>query len=162
MTTLYYTASSLDGFVADASNSLDWLLRFGEPEPGHFDGFLEQVGAMAMGSTTYEWILANQVHGDPADPRPWPYRPPAWVFTSRDLPRPPGADVRFAHGDVRPVHLAMREEAGAKSVWIVGGGELAGRFHDAGLLDKVVVTVAPVTLNSMDGWRSWQAPRQPR
>jgi dihydrofolate reductase len=31
-------------------------------------------------------------------------------------------------------------------VWIVGGGDLAGQFADAGLLDEVIVYVAPVTL----------------
>lgn len=146
MTTLYYTASSLDGFVADPRNSLDWLLRFGEPEPGYFASFLEGVGAMAMGSTTYEWILANHPDKDLGGPLSWPYRQPAWVFTTRGLPGVPGADIRFARGDVRPVHEAMRKAAGGKTVWVVGGGELAGRFHDAGLLDEVRVSVAPVTL----------------
>jgi dihydrofolate reductase len=148
MTTFYDTASSLDGFIADARNSLDWLLRFGEPEPGYFDSLLRKVGAMAMGSTTYEWILANQVHKDPAKPQPWPYRQPAWVFTTRALPAAPDADIRFVRGDVRPVHEAMRKAAGAGSVWILGGGELAGQFLDAGLLDEVRVSVAPVTLGA--------------
>jgi dihydrofolate reductase len=33
-------------------------------------------------------------------------------------------------------------------VWVVGGGDLAGQFADAGLLDEVVVSIAPVTLGS--------------
>ena len=148
MTTFYYTASSLDGFIADARNSLDWLLQFGEPESGYFESLLREVGAMAMGSTTYEWILANHVHKDPANPQPWPYSQPAWVFTTRSLPVAPGANIRFARGDVRPVHEEMREAAGAKVVWVVGGGEVAGPFLDAGLLDEVRVSFAPVTLGA--------------
>ncbi|MCM2269974.1 MAG: dihydrofolate reductase family protein, partial [Thermoanaerobaculia bacterium] len=57
-----------------------------------------------------------------------------------------GADLRFAAGDVRPVHEAMRAAAAGKNVWIVGGGELAAQFHDAGLLDELIVQVGSVTL----------------
>jgi dihydrofolate reductase len=40
----------------------------------------------------------------------------------------------------------MRAAAGGKNVWIVGGGDLAGQFADAGLLDELIVYIAPVTL----------------
>jgi dihydrofolate reductase len=59
-----------------------------------------------------------------------------------------GADVRFVRGDVAPVHAEMVDAASGRNVWVVGGGELAGRFHDAGLLDEITVTLAPVTLGS--------------
>ena len=44
------------------------------------------------------------------------------------------------------VHAAMVEAAAGRDVWIVGGGDLAGQFADRGLLDEVVVAIAPVTL----------------
>ena len=47
-----------------------------------------------------------------------------------------------------PVHAEMAAAAGGKNVWIVGGGDLAGQFADAGLLDEVIVYIAPVTLGS--------------
>ena len=40
----------------------------------------------------------------------------------------------------------MRAAAGDKNIWIVGGGDLAGQFHDAALLDEVIVQVGSVTL----------------
>jgi dihydrofolate reductase len=40
----------------------------------------------------------------------------------------------------------MIEAAAGKNIWIVGGGDLAGQFHDAGLLDEAVIQVASVTL----------------
>jgi len=49
-------------------------------------------------------------------------------------------------GDVRPVHEAMRAAAGGRNLWIVGGGDLAGQFHDAGLLEEIIVQVGSVTL----------------
>lgn len=148
MKTIYYTASSLDGFIADANNSLEWLFQFGEQPEGEFTTFLGGVGAIAMGSTTYEWILAHHLGPDADHPQPWAYSQPTWVFSSRTLPDVPGADVRFVQGDVKPVHDEMRAAAGGKNIWILGGGELVGQFFDQGLLDEIVVSVASVTLGS--------------
>ena len=75
----------------------------------------------------------------------WPYQLPAWVLTTRELPQVDG-DVRVARGDVRAVHDEMTAAAGGKDRWVVGGGDLAGQFADAGLLDELIVYVAPVTL----------------
>lgn len=146
MKTIYNTASSLDGFIADANNSLNWLFQFPDPPEGSFDDFLSTIGAVAMGSTTYEWLLENEINKDPESPRPWPYKQPAWVFSSRKLPAVEGADIRFVAGDVRPVHAEMARAAGDRNIWLVGGGELVGQFHDHGLLDEVIVTIASVTL----------------
>ena len=147
MKTQYYTATSLDGFIADPENSLDWLFQFGEGEGGtDYPEFIRAVGAIAMGSTTYEWILEHQVYRDPDKPEPWSYEQPTWVFTTRSLPTVPGADIRFVRGDVRPVHAAMAAAAGGKNIWIVGGGDLVGQFHDHGLLDEIIAFVAAVTL----------------
>jgi dihydrofolate reductase len=146
--TQYYTATSLDGFIADADNSLDWLFtRAQEPDgPLNYGDFVADVGALAMGSTTYEWILGHEFAGkDPTDWK-WPYDIPSWVFTHRRLPVLPEARVEFTSADVSAVHEEMVAAAGGRNVWIVGGGDLAGQFADAGLLDEVIVYIAPVTL----------------
>ncbi|MDZ8183854.1 MAG: dihydrofolate reductase family protein [Nostoc sp. ChiSLP02] len=148
MKTQYYTATSLDGFIADSENSLDWLFQFGEVENGSYPNFIREVGAIAMGSTTYEWILNHQKDETGECPQVWSYEQPTWVFTSRILPIIEGADVRFVKGDVRPVHQQMIEVAGNKNIWVVGGGDLVGQFYDRGLLDEVIVQIASVTLGS--------------
>ena len=148
MKTQYYTASSLDGFIADPRHSLDWLFQFGEGPTDDYPAFIEAVGAVAMGSSTYEWMLAHLLLPGADHPQPWPYTQPAWVFTSRQLQRLPGTDVRFVRGDVRAVHRDMVAAAAGKNVWIVGGGDLAGQFHDHGLLDEIIVTFASVTLGA--------------
>ncbi len=141
----YYTATSLDGYIADAENSLEWLFQFsGEPED--YADFIANVGALAMGSTTYRWLLNNQVAPPGGEPRPWPYEQPTWVFSSKEQPTIPGASIHFVRGDVRPVYRAMAEAAGGRNLWIVGGGDLAGQFHDHGLLDELMITIASVTL----------------
>lgn len=146
MPTIYQTATSLDGYIADPQHSLAWLFQFPDPPEDGFTDFLAGVGAIAMGSSTYEWLLANHVNTDP--PHPWPHEQPTWVFTRRSLPTVSGADVRFVSGDVAPVHEAMLATASGRDIWIAGGGDLAGQFHDRGLLDQVVVTIAAVTLGA--------------
>jgi len=146
--TQYYTATSIDGWIADDENSLDWLDQFGAVEgmEDHYRQFVDGVGALAMGSTTYEWIVG---HEDLLEhPDRWPYEVPAWVFSTRELPAVEGADVRFVEGDVAPVHADMVRAADGENVWLAGGGDLVGQFHDHGLLDELILTVAPVTLGS--------------
>ena len=146
--TQYYTASTLDGFIADSDNSIDWLFtRHREPGgPLSYDAFIADVGALAMGSTSYEWILGHEVADkDPAE-WIWPYDLPSWVFTHRVLPVVPDAPITFVSGDVAPVHRQMVEAAAGRNVWIVGGGDLVGQFAEAGLLDEVIVQFAPVTV----------------
>ena len=57
MTTQYYTASGLDGFIADPHDSLDWLFPLGDIDETSYPVFIREVGAIAMGSTTYECVL---------------------------------------------------------------------------------------------------------
>jgi dihydrofolate reductase len=148
--TQYYTATSLDGFIADQSHSLDWLFTRDQDRKGplNYDDFIAGVGALAMGATTYEWVFDHEFAGkDPAEWK-WPYEQPTWVFTHRVLPLVPGAAVEFTSDDVPAVHTRMVEAAGDRNRWIVGGGDLAGQFADAGLLDEVIVYIAPVTLGA--------------
>jgi dihydrofolate reductase len=148
--TQYYTATTLDGYIADENHSLDWLFEVDrETEGGEhsFAAFFADVGAMAMGATTYQWVLDHDRLLD--DPEKWSGyygETPCWVFTHRALPPIPGAAIHFVQGDVAPVHEEMSRAAGGKNIWLVGGGDLVGQFADQGLVDEILVSVAPVTL----------------
>ncbi|GAA2292650.1 dihydrofolate reductase family protein [Glycomyces scopariae] len=155
--TVYNTATTVDGFIADPDNSLEWLFSTpgGTPEAqsdgaetplDEMDEFMKGVGAICMGSTTYEWILEYEKLLE--HPEKWGYPQPAWVLTSRDLPAVPGAKITFASGDVAAVHAAMTEAAGGKDIWLIGGGDLVGQFYDKGLLDEIRVSLAPVFLGA--------------
>ena len=148
MKTQYYTAASLDGFIATEDHSLEWLFPLGDVNETSYPTFILEVGALAMGASTYEWMLRHVIKPGSASGAPWPYRQPTWVFSHRALPPVQGADIRFVDGDVRPVHAEMRAAAQGKNVWLVGGGDLVGQFHDAGLLDEIIVQVGSVTLGA--------------
>jgi dihydrofolate reductase len=147
MVTQYFTASSVDGFIADPDHSLSWLLSrdVDADGPMSYSAFLRDVGALVMGSSTYRWMLEHVVGKDP--PQPWPYEIPCWVLTHRDVPRVAG-DIRVTHGPVSQIHPQMVQAAAGRNVWVVGGGDLAGQFADAGLLDELWVQYAPVALGS--------------
>lgn len=141
--TQYFVAASLDGYIADADGRLEWLFQFDDAEgvKAHIERFLSQVGALVMGARTYEFVLAQG--------GAWPYAGrPTWVFTHRELPVPPGADVRLTAEDVRAAHARMVEAARGRNVWMVGGGELAAQFLAHGLLDELHLGLAPVFLGA--------------
>jgi dihydrofolate reductase len=159
-TTVYYCASSLDGFVADPADGLDWLLSYrgtfqdeaAERDPmsegGAYERFYDGVRALVAGSATYEWILD---HLDVAGGGAWPYRgKPCWVLSSRRLrlPEGDGVDVRIADAPVADLYGELAAAAGDGVIWVVGGGGVASQFADEGLLDEVHVTVVPVALGT--------------
>ncbi len=143
--TIFYTATTLDGYIADENDSLDWLFvqDIDKDGPMNYDAFIKDVGAIAMGATTYQWILDHMARTDDT----WAYDMPAWVFTHGTFADTEG-DVRFVQGDVVDVHAEMVEAAGGKDVWVVGGGDLAAQFAEAKLLDELMLSIAPVTLGA--------------
>lgn len=140
--TVYYVAQSLDGFIADREESLDWLLAFGFDDfQQQYDAFLSGIGAIVMGAGTLRWLAGEN--------EPWGYAgTPTWVVTSESqLPPIDGAQYeRLA--DPAAAVAAARAAAGGRDVWVVGGGRLAGSLVDAGLLDRLHITVMPVTLGA--------------
>jgi dihydrofolate reductase len=148
MKTQYYTASTLNGFLADENDSLDWLMQFGEVESmkNHYPNFIAQVGALVMGAKTYEWVYNHENLNE--HPEKWFYSLPTWVMTHRQLPKVAGADIRFTAASIVETHAEMAKAANGKNIWLVGGGELVGQFLDHGFLDEIIVTFAPVLLKS--------------
>ena len=146
--TRYYAAATLDGYIADENDGIDWLQGhhgwFGGSEVTVKDAmseFMEEIGSLVMGSATYEFILR---HGSS-----WPYEDrPTWVLTSRELERMEGANLHFYDGPVEEVHASSTTAAGEKDVWVVGGGSVASQLEEKGLLNELQVTVVPVTLGS--------------
>ncbi|WP_394768847.1 dihydrofolate reductase family protein [Lacisediminihabitans sp.] len=145
---IYNTASTLNGFIADEKNSLDWLFEVESADGGDLESFIHRIGVLVEGSTTYEWVLRQERLLE--EPHKWAgfYGDrPTFVFTSRDLPVPDGADVRFVCGPVADALPAIIDAAGERDVWVVGGGELAGQFLDAGALDEIQVSIAPAAVD---------------
>lgn len=144
---IFDSATTLNGWIADEHNSLDWLFAVDggdQPEAGLFP---EHARVLVEGSTTYEWVLAQE--NLLARPERWQELygdKPTFVFTTRDLPIPAGADVRLVSGAVADVLPEIRAAADGGDIWVVGGGELAAAFLDVGALDRIALSIAPVAL----------------
>lgn len=145
---IFDTATTVNGWIADSQNSLQWLFAAAggtEPDP---ELLPHSATVMVEGSTTYEWVLAeSDILAHPEKWREFHGDRPTFVFTTRELPAPDGADIRFVSGPVAHALPAIREAAGDGDVWLIGGGELVGQFFDAGALDEVALSVAPVSLD---------------
>jgi len=151
----YYCAATIDGFIADPNDGLDWLLGYdghyeGDEadagpmgEGGSYEPFYEKVGALVSGSTTYEWVLDHLEE--------WPYAgKPCWILSSRDLRKPDGYEdeIRIVNAPVGEIHDQVLESAGGRNLWVLGGGNVASQYADAGLLDELLLTVVPVVLGA--------------
>jgi dihydrofolate reductase len=141
MACVYFTASSLDGFIVDEADSLDWLTSRAVDADGPFGyrAFAKSVGALVMGSATYEWLVANQ-------PGDWMYEQPSWVLTSRPQIVVDGHPVQPFEGDIASLYPKLVAAAEGKDVWLVGGGAVAAQFVSAGLVDELIVSYAPCSL----------------
>lgn len=148
----YYCATSLDGYIAETDGTIEWLRQYrgsfegqrAEPMEGAYARYYEGVGALVMGSATYEFILRELAAG-----MEWPYKgKPSWILTSRDLPTPDGegVDVRIVNAKLPELYPELIRAAGGRNLWVVGGGNVASQFADERLLDEVLVTVVPVVL----------------
>jgi dihydrofolate reductase len=143
MSTVYFTAASLDGFIVDTENSLDWLISRDIDPAGAFgfEAFTDTVGALVMGSATYEWLVENQ-------PGAWMYEQPSWVLTHRQGVVADAHPVQTYAGAVVDLHPLLIDAAAGKDVWVVGGGEVAAQFVAAGLVDQMIVSYAPCSLGA--------------
>lgn len=141
----FYTATSLDGFLATDDDSLQWLFEQ-EHDPdgaGGEDVAMDGVSALVMGASTYQWVVDHLA----ASGEPWPYEAPTFVFTHRDIELVADS-VHRVSGEPADIWPRIAEAAGDGLVWMVGGGQLAADFARAGLLDEVLVSIASVTLGS--------------
>jgi dihydrofolate reductase len=137
-----HMVSSLDGFIAKKDNSVSWLENAGSVyEAGvsitdeEAANFVKAIDCYVLGSRTYEHALELG----------WPYGDtPAVVVTGREWP-PARKSVEFYSGDLKTlvdVKLAPRY----RNIWLVGGATLCQRFLELGLVDEIVLTIAPVLL----------------
>jgi dihydrofolate reductase len=129
---------SLDGFIADTHNDVDWLNPFFSPEMD-FAGFMSSIGTIVMGRKTFD--IAMSLKG------PLRAEGRSVVLTRRSLETaPPG--VEAFDGDVCDLVDRIRREltATGKDIWLMGGGVAIDAFRAAGLVDRLELAIMPVLL----------------
>ncbi len=135
---LGYIAASLDGYIADSGESLDWLTGPSDFELGehHYDVFIKRIRTVVMGRTTYDWMIRSGA--------PWPYAAQrAIVVTSRPLVDPPVPIEPRTDIDALVAELRGLSDG---DVWMLGGGRLQMAFLERGALDEIEIYVASALL----------------
>lgn len=141
-----HMAASLDGFIARRDGRVDWL-----ETSDHFEGgttltpesvrtFLESIDCYVMGSRTYETALNFEARG-----LGWSYGDkPTFVLTHRTLPKN-RTTVEFFAGDLRQM-VDERLKPRFRSIWFVGGGEVAAECLRLCLADEVRYSIVPMVI----------------
>ncbi len=128
-----YIAASLDGYIAEPEETLDWLTKRSDLHLGEFDYnvFIKRIRTVVMGRATYDWLTRQEME--------WPYKEQrSIVVTSRPLPNPPGQiEIR---GDIDTLIAELRSLDDG-DVWMLGGGKLQVAFIERGALDEIEVYV---------------------
>lgn len=146
---VYFTATTLNGYLADKRHSVDWLFNTHSESAPDFESFIENVGAVVMGSNTYQWLLTQeQVLKHPSKWAAFYGERSGFVFTRRGLSTPEGQNVTILTGAVVEHVQNIIDAANGKDIWIVGGGDLAAQFLAVGALDELQLTFAPAMLES--------------
>jgi dihydrofolate reductase len=134
---------SLDGFIAGPDDSMDWAFAYGEPT-SLGEETMRRIGAIVAGRRWYELAMERWDGVDGIYHGEWDGN--VFVLTHR-----PGEDadprISFVSGGIEEAVGAAQESAGDKDVGIFGGS-LTRQCLDAGLLDEVVLHLAPVLLGS--------------
>ena len=131
-------AVTLDGYVSRVDGSVDYLENY-PIEEFDFDSFVESIGALIMGSTSYvqavEWGWM------------WGDRPTMVLTTREDLPVPDGADIRFASKSTAETIRSFSAET-PKRLWVFGGGRVVTDGLRGGAVDTLDITVMPLALGT--------------
>ncbi len=128
-----YIATSLDGFIADENEGLDWLEE-ADAELGehHYNAFVKTIRTVVMGRATYEWLVKSGAG--------WAYGGQrAIVVTSRPIDNPIGALETRSDIDALIAELRALDDG---DVWMLGGGKLQMAFMERGALDEIEIYIA--------------------
>jgi dihydrofolate reductase len=150
---LYSATMSLDGFITGAGGDMSWLTEHIGPNPA-VDNLIGDIGALLVGNSTFR---GDDPHKGDVDKEGKPFGGgwdgPQFVVTHH-APADAVPGVTFV-GDIRSGVAAAKAAAGQKYVNVLGAN-IARQCLDAGLLDEIFVSVAPVLLG--DGVRLFERP----
>ncbi len=135
-----YIATSLDGFIAKPDGDVNWLHDPGytiEGEDFGYNAFMKSIDALIMGRLTFDKVLS---FGE------WHYKKPVIVLSKkrRVIPAHLMGKVRFMDGEP-PEILEKASKQGFNHLYI-DGGKTIQQFLNAGLIDKLIITIIPVLL----------------
>ena len=140
MSNIVYIATSLDGYIADKENKIDWLHETPNPEGSDmgFSEFMERIEALLMGRNTLEMVLSFDCD--------WPYAKPVFVLstTMNSVPKGYEDKVFLVKGALKNVFKQINDK-GFENLYIDGGMTIQSCLKED-LIDEINITTIPVLL----------------
>ncbi len=140
MANIVFIATSLDGYIADKNNEVDWLHAI--PNPDNLDmGYvkhIESIDALVMGRNTLELVLTLDCE--------WPYSKPVFVLSNTLTTAPKGYEdkISLVNGDLKGLTEELKSK-GYANLYIDGGVTIQN-FLKEDLIDEMIITTIPVLL----------------
>ena len=138
---ILYIAISLDGKIARANGSVDWLEKVPNPDQsdfGFFD-FIKGIDTVLMGNKTYQQVLGFDV--------PYPYTDQTSYIFTRNTALDKDENATFISGNIGEFVRDLKKQDG-KDIWLIGGGEIIYQLLEEGLVDEAIVHVMPIMLGN--------------
>jgi dihydrofolate reductase len=132
---------SLDGFIARADGSIDWLDAYNPaPDGGDYgySDFVATVDTTLMGMKTFEFV--RNVPGGAEYHKGFRN----FVFT-RNASGQSFPHMTFVSDDIAAFVGSLKNEKG-KNIWLIGGGQINGALLKAGLIDEMILSYIPIVL----------------
>ena len=135
-----FIATSLDGYIADKDNRIEWLHQLPNPtgDDMGFDAFFNDIDALVMGRNTFEMVLSFDVD--------WPYSKPVFVLTNTLTQVPEGFEgkVFIVNGELQNI-VKNLNQLGYHNLYIDGGKTIQS-FLAQDLIDELILTRIPILL----------------
>jgi dihydrofolate reductase len=135
-----YIAASLDNYIARHDGDVEWLNSSDyslKNEDYGYDKFLKTIDTTLMGHNTYKMILGFDM--------PFPYPDKTNYVLSRSAVNPDTEFVKFISGDITTFVQQLKNQKG-QDIWLIGGGQINTVLLNKDLIDKIILTLIPITL----------------
>lgn len=140
---VYYVAISIDHYIARADGSVDGFPSEGQHAVDYFHS-LRDYDTVLMGKATYEW--GYQYGAKPGEPSPtYPYMM-HYIF-SKTMPHFQSERLQVIREDAPTFVQGLKQQDG-DSIYLCGGGHLAGSLLDHALIDELILKIYPVAFGS--------------
>ncbi|MGF1909423.1 dihydrofolate reductase family protein [Vibrio kasasachensis] len=140
MSNIVYIATSLDGYIADKNNQIDWLHSIPNPEGSDFGfaDFMSDIDALVMGRNTFEMVVSFDCE--------WPYTKPVYVLSNTMKSVPEGYQEKafLINGEIEDI-VEQLNRRGLNRLYIDGGKTIQG-FLKKDLIDELIITTIPIVL----------------
>ena len=139
---ILYISQSLDGFIADNKESVDWIIGNNKNYISDYgyENFIKNIDTVVLGANTYKQIK-NEL-----SPDKWVYENlQSYVFTNEKIKDI--ENIKYVNMNIEKLINKLKQEKG-KNIWICGGANLVNQCVKANLIDEYQITTVPVILGN--------------